>query len=144
MGLARQGLDGGRLAVARICGRDPASLDAAGVARAAIESCAENFSDGVVAPVFWYVVFGLPGLLVYKTVNTLDSMVGHRSERYLAFGWASARLDDLMNLIPARLAGLYLVIAAVFVPVADPRRGLLTMWRDAARHRSPNSGWPEA
>ncbi|MEO5375454.1 MAG: adenosylcobinamide-phosphate synthase CbiB [Alphaproteobacteria bacterium] len=143
-GLDRDGLEGGREAVAMICGRDTEQLDGHGVARAAIESCAENFSDGVVAPVFWYVLFGLPGLLVYKTVNTLDSMIGHRSERYRAFGFAAARLDDLMNLIPARLSGLYLALAAVFVPTARPLAAVATMVRDARRHRSPNSGWPEA
>lgn len=142
-GLDDGGLDGGREAVAMICGRDPKQLDSHGVSRAAIESCAENFSDGIVAPVLWYVVFGLPGLLVYKTVNTLDSMIGHRSERYRAFGFTAARVDDLMNLIPARLAGLYLSIAAAFVPTARPFAAVRTMIRDARKHRSPNSGWPE-
>ncbi|MFN3077290.1 MAG: adenosylcobinamide-phosphate synthase CbiB [Alphaproteobacteria bacterium] len=143
-GLLQNGLAGGRLAVSRICGRDPDSLEEAGVARAAVESCAENFSDGVVAPAFWYLVLGLPGLLAYKTINTLDSMIGYRNARYLAFGWASARLDDLMNLVPARLAALLLSFAAFFVPQAAPWRALLTTWRDSGKHRSPNSGWPEA
>lgn len=143
-GLRDGGLEGGRAAVAMIVGRDPARLDGPGVARAAIESCAENFSDGVVAPVFWYVVAGLPGILAYKVVNTLDSMIGHRSETYRAFGWASARLDDLMNLIPARLAGLLLAGAALLTPGATPGRALRTMLRDARKHRSPNAGWPEA
>jgi adenosylcobinamide-phosphate synthase len=132
------GEEAGRMAVSHIVGRDPASLDRHGIARAAIESLAENFSDAVAAPVFWYLLGGLPGLLVYKTVNTLDSMVGYRSERYLAFGWASARLDDLLNLIPARLSALLLALAA-FSPAA-----LKTAWRDHPNHRSPNSGWPEA
>lgn len=142
--LEDSGLEAGRYAVSRIVGRDPQSLDAHGVARAAIESLAENFSDGVVAPVFWYLLFGLPGLLVYKTVNTLDSMVGYRNDRYRAFGWASARLDDLMNLVPARLAALMLCAAAPFVPKGHPFAALATMMRDARHHRSPNSGWPEA
>ena len=138
------GLEAGRFAVSRIVGRDPQSLDAHGVARAGIESLAVNFADGVVAPVFWYVLFGLPGMLVYKTVNTLDSMVGYRNDRYRAFGWASARLDDLMNLVPARLAGLMLCLAAPFVPKGHPFAAVATMVRDARHHRSPNSGWPEA
>ncbi|MDZ3838289.1 MAG: adenosylcobinamide-phosphate synthase CbiB [Rhodospirillales bacterium] len=138
------GIGSGREAVAHIVGRDVTALDEHGVARAAIESCAENFSDGVVAPVFWYAVAGLPGLLVYKATNTLDSMIGHRSERYLAFGWAAARLDDALNLIPARLAGLLLAGVAAVMPGASGRRALAVMRRDARRHRSPNAGWPEA
>jgi adenosylcobinamide-phosphate synthase len=137
-------LEAGRFAVSRIVGRDPQSLDAHGVARAAIESLAENFSDAVVAPVFWYVLLGLPGLLAYKAVNTLDSMVGYRDDRYRDFGWASARLDDLLNLIPARLSGLILSVAALFAPRGNPFRAAITMVRDARHHRSPNSGWPEA
>ena len=144
VGLEKGGLEGGRREVAKIVGRDPESLDEAGVARAAIESCAENFADGVVAPVFWYVLFGFPGLLAYKTVNTLDSMIGHRSTRYLEFGMVSARLDDAMNLIPARLAGLLLALAAAFVPHGRPVEALRVMLRDHGHHRSPNSGWPEA
>jgi len=142
--LQKNGLDAGRYAVSRLVGRDPSSLDAHGVARAAIESLAENFSDAVVAPVFWYMLFGLPGLIAYKTVNTLDSMVGYRTERYRAFGMVSARLDDAMNLIPARLSGLLLTLAAPFVPRGRPINALVTMVRDARHHRSPNSGWPES
>ncbi len=138
------GLEAGRYAVSRIVGRDPQALDTHGVARAAIESLAENFADGVVAPVFWYAMLGLPGLLAYKTINTLDSMVGHRTDRYRAFGMVSARLDDVMNLIPARLAGLVLALAAPFVPKGRPLAAVITMLRDAGHHRSPNSGWPEA
>lgn len=138
------GTETGRRAVAHIVGRDTASLDGHGVARAAIESCAENFGDAVIGPVFWYVLLGFPGLLVYKTVNTLDSMIGHRSERYRAFGKASARFDDLLNLVPARLSGLLLSLAAAFVPRGRPGRALRIMLRDAGHHRSPNSGWPEA
>lgn len=142
--LAKGGLPAGRQAVAHIVGREPGSLDEHGVARAAIESCAENFADAVVAPVFWYVLFGFPGLLVYKTANTLDSMIGHRNERYRAFGWAAARLDDILNLIPARLSGVVIALAAMFVPRAHPWRACRVMLRDARHHRSPNSGWPEA
>lgn len=138
------GVEAGRGAVGHIVGRDVRVLDEHGVARAAIESCAENFNDGVVAPVFWYALAGLPGLLVYKAANTLDSMIGHRSERYLAFGWAAARLDDLLNLIPARLAALLLTAAAALMPAASGRRALTVMRRDARGHRSPNAGWPEA
>lgn len=128
-----------REAVSRIVGRDPAALDEAGVARAAIESLAENTSDGIVAPVFWGALFGLPGILGYKAINTLDSMIGHRSERHQAFGWAAARIDDVANFIPARLTGFLFVMLA-------PRRSdaLACMTRDARRHRSPNAGWPEA
>jgi len=128
-----------RDAVSRIVGRDPASLDDAGIARAAIESLAENASDGIVAPVFWGALFGLPGILGYKAINTLDSMIGHRSERHEAFGWAAARIDDVANFIPARLTGFLFVLLA-------PQRSeaLACMTCDARRHRSPNAGWPEA
>jgi adenosylcobinamide-phosphate synthase len=142
--LGKGGLAAGREAVSHIVGRDPNSLDAYGVARAGIESLAENFSDGVVAPAFWYALFGLPGLLAYKTANTLDSMIGHLSPRYRAFGWAAARFDDLVNFVPARLSGLLVAAAAAVVPHAAPGKALTTMWRDAGKHRSPNAGWPEA
>jgi adenosylcobinamide-phosphate synthase len=143
-GLERSGLAAGREAVAHIVGRDPESLDEAGVSRAALESLAENFSDGVVAPTFWAVLFGLPGLLVYKAINTADSMIGHRTERHEAFGWAAARLDDIVNFVPARLAGLLLVVVALVHPEADAGAAWRAMWRDAKRHRSPNAGWQEA
>ena len=142
--LTNEGLARGRKAVAKIVGRDPESLDEAGVCRAALESLAENFSDGVVAPAFWALVFGLPGILVYKTINTADSMIGHKTPRHLAFGWAAARLDDLLNLIPARLAGLLIVASSVAVPSARSSDGFHAMMRDAAKHRSPNAGWQEA
>lgn len=142
-GLRDGGLAGGRAAVSRIVGRDPEHLDEAGVCRAAIESCAENYSDGIAAPVFWYAVLGLPGLLAYKVTNTLDSMVGYKSPPYLHFGWASARFDDVMNWIPARLSGLFLIAAAWLQPWADARAAWRIMVRDARVHRSPNSGWPE-
>jgi adenosylcobinamide-phosphate synthase len=138
------GLFPGREAVSRIVGRDPESLDEHGVARAAIESLAENFSDGVVAPAFYYALFGLPGLLIYKTANTLDSMIGHKTPRHLDFGWAAARFDDLLNLAPARLSGLLLALAALVMPEAHALPALRIMLRDARKHRSPNAGWPEA
>ncbi len=139
-----QGLTQGRTAVSHLVGRDPQSLDAAGVARAAIESLAENYSDGVVAPLFWFVLLGLPGLCAYKAINTLDSMIGHRNESFEAFGKGAARLDDLVNLVPARLAGLFYVLAALVSPVASARGAVVVMWRDAGKHRSPNAGWQEA
>lgn len=142
--LNAQGLESGRAAVGHIVGRDPAYLDEHGVARAGIESLAENFSDGVVAPVFWYVLFGMPGLLVYKAVNTLDSMIGYRDEKYAAFGFTAAKLDDVLNLIPARLAGLIIAAAAIVSPNGKPAKAFKTMWQDASKHKSPNAGWPEA
>ncbi len=140
---AEGGLAGARDAVAMIVGRDPKQLDEAGVCRAAIESCAENFSDGVVAPVFWLALLGLPGLIGYKAINTADSMIGHRTERHGSFGWAAARLDDLVNLIPARLSAMLLAVAA---PIAGGSVGtsLKVVRRDASQHRSPNAGWPES
>ena len=137
--LGQGDLAAARGAVSMIVGRDPAQLDAAGAARAALESLGESTSDGVVAPLFWGVIFGLPGIAVYKVINTMDSMIGHLSPRHAAFGWAAARLDDGVNLIPARLSGL------VFVAVSGRLRdSLACMWRDAGKHRSPNAGWPEA
>jgi adenosylcobinamide-phosphate synthase len=138
------GLPAGRAAVSHIVGRDPMSLDVHGVARAAIETLAENFSDGVVAPVFWYLLLGLPGLFAYKMANTLDSMIGHRTPHYRSFGWAAARFDDLVNLMPARISGLLLVGAAAFAKNGRPDRALAIMLRDARKHHSPNSGWPES
>ncbi|MGJ4912339.1 adenosylcobinamide-phosphate synthase CbiB [Bradyrhizobium sp. HKCCYLS2033] len=143
-GLEQQGLDGGRGAVAMIVGRDPERLDEAGVARAAVESLAENFSDGVVAPLFWLVIGGLPGILIYKALNTADSMIGHLSDRHRAFGWAAARLDDLVNLPASRLSALWIAAAAVCIPNASASAALRDVARDASKHRSPNAGWPEA
>ena len=141
-------LDRGDLAAARVqvthlVGRDPSRLDADELARACVESVAENTSDAVVAPLLWGAVAGVPGLLAYRAANTLDAMVGHRSERYLHFGWAAARLDDLLNLAPARLAGLLTVAAAPLVG-ASPTAALAAVRRDAARHPSPNAGVVEA
>lgn len=138
------GLEGGRLAVAKIVGRDPNRLDRAGVCRAAIESLAENFSDAVVAPVFWTLVLGLPGLVAYKAINTADSMIGHKSERHRDFGWAAARLDDVVNWPAARLAALLMALGALLLPGADAAEAFAVTGRDARRHRSPNAGWPEA
>lgn len=142
--LEERGLAAGRQAVSRIVGRDPASLDEAGVARAAIESLAENFSDGVVAPVFWLIVGGLPGCAAYKAANTADSMIGHKSERFFAFGWAAARFDDLINLPASRLTAIWIALAARVTQGADWRSAVHSALSDAPRHRSPNAGWPEA
>ncbi|KQT64513.1 MULTISPECIES: adenosylcobinamide-phosphate synthase CbiB [unclassified Aureimonas] len=138
--LRAEGLAGGRRAVSMIVGRDPDQLDAPGVCRAAIESLAENASDGLVAPFLAYLVFGLPGLLAYKLLNTADSMIGHKSERHLAFGWAAARLDDFANLAPARLTALLFALAAG----RRFRPAVAVALADASSHRSPNAGWPEA
>ncbi|MEM9043884.1 MAG: adenosylcobinamide-phosphate synthase CbiB [Pseudomonadota bacterium] len=131
-------LEDGRRAVAMIVGRDTADLDESGVARAAIESAAENFSDGIVAPAFWFLVAGLPGILIYKMINTADSTVGYRNARYEAFGWASAKVDDLVNWVPARLS------AAMICLVGTGLAAWAVVWADARLHRSPNAGWPEA
>ncbi len=133
-----------RASVSRIVGRDPASLDESGIARAALESLAENASDGVVAPALWFAVGGLPAIAAYKAINTADSMIGHRSERHLHFGWASARLDDLVNLPASRLTALLIAAAAAVSDLGRARAALRCMWRDAAKHQSPNAGWPEA
>ena len=134
----RMSIGEGRRAVARIVGRDTAAMDQPAIARAAIESAAENLSDGVIAPAFWYLLGGLPGLLLYKITNTADSMIGHRTPRHEAFGWAAARLDDLLNLIPARLTAALIALAHGRRDAARP------ILRDAPLHRSPNAGWPEA
>jgi adenosylcobinamide-phosphate synthase len=134
--LERNDLEGARRAVSMIVGRDVAVLDQSGIAAAALESLAESFCDGVIAPAFWLLACGLAGLFAYKAVNTADSLIGHREARWRAFGWAAARTDDLLNLIPARLAGSLLVLAA--------GGGWRVMWRDAAKHDSPNAGWSEA
>jgi len=137
--LAAGDTEAARAAVAMIVGRDPARLDQAGIARAATESLAENASDGVVAPLFWGLVAGLPGIAAYKAINTLDSMIGHRTPRHAAFGRAAARIDDVANWVPARLTGLVFALVSV-----RPGAALRAMARDARRHRSPNAGWPEA
>jgi adenosylcobinamide-phosphate synthase len=134
--LQAKDLASAREKVARIVGRDTESLNESGVAAAALESLAESFNDGVLAPAFWFCVAGLPGLFAYKALNTADSLIGHQEERWRAFGWASARADDLANLIPARLAGMLLATAG--------GGGFSVMFRDASKHASPNAGWPEA
>ena len=138
------GVEPARAELRHIVGREVHALDERAIARAAIESGAENYSDGVVAPAFWYLLLGLPGLLAYKAINTMDSMIGHRSPRHHAFGGAAARIDDAVNWVPARIAGGLVALAALVVPGAAPGRALRTMLRDAPRHSSPNAGWPEA
>jgi adenosylcobinamide-phosphate synthase len=143
--LKNDGLAGARKAVSMIVGRNPERLDEAGVCRAAIESLAENSSDGIVAPVFWFAVAGLPGLFAYKMLNTADSMIGHLNERHRDFGRFAAKLDDAANWIPARMTGLLIcAAAALHGGLARGRAALDTMLRDARQHRSPNAGWPEA
>jgi adenosylcobinamide-phosphate synthase len=142
--LEQDGVVAGRAAVSHIVGRDTAALDEAAVARAAIESLAENFSDGVVAPILWLAVGGLAGGAVYKAINTGDSMIGHRTPRHEAFGWATARLDDLVNLPASRLSAILLMAAAVTTKGADGLQAWRAVRRDAAHHRSPNAGYPEA
>ncbi|HUD90419.1 adenosylcobinamide-phosphate synthase CbiB [Sphingobium sp.] len=129
-------LPAARTAVSAIVGRDAEALDESAVARAAIESLAESYCDGVTAPFFWLLFAGLPGVWVYKAINTADSLIGHKEERWRAFGWAAARTDDLFNLIPARLSGLLICLVA--------GGGWRILWRDARNHASPNAGWPEA
>lgn len=144
-GLREHGLEGGRKAVSMIVGRDPEALDQSAVCRASIESLAENFSDGIVAPALWYAVFGLPGLLSYKMLNTADSMIGHLNERYTDFGRAAARLDDLANWPAARLSAMLIAAGAGLVKGKGAmRRAAGTAMRDSSLHRSPNAGWPEA
>lgn len=137
-------LEDGRAAVARIVGRNVADLDEAGVSRAAVESLAENFSDGVVAPAFWLALLGLPGAAIYKTINTADSMIGHKTKRYRSFGYAAAKIDDAANWPAARIAGALIVVAAAFGRGTWPLRSWRVMKRDAGKHASPNAGWPEA
>jgi adenosylcobinamide-phosphate synthase len=138
------GVEAGRAAVSHIVGRDAATLDASGVARAAIESLAENFSDAIVAPVVWMIIGGLPGAAIYKAINTADSMTGHLTKRYADFGWAAARLDDLVNLPASRLAALFLIAAAATGLRFDVGAAWSVVWNDASHHRSPNAGYPEA
>ena len=143
--LREGGITKAREVVSKIVGRDPKQLDESGVSRAAIESLAENFGDGVVAPAFWYLVFGLPGLLVYKMINTADSMIAHRNEKYLHFGRATAKVDDLANWLPARLSALLIIVGgALLFGMNAGIYAFKTVLRDAGLHRSPNAGWPEA
>lgn len=136
---------GARTAVSMIVGRDTRQLDESPISRATIESMSENFSDGVVAPIFWFAFLGLPGLFAYKMINTADSMLGHMTEKYQDFGWASAKLDDLVNWFPARLSALFIIFASVFGNGIDAAlRAIKVVFHDAKMHRSPNAGWPEA
>ena len=139
-----QSTEDARNKVAKIVGRDVTSLNQPGIAKAALESLAENASDGVVAPVLWYALLGLPGIVAYKAINTADSMIGHKSEKYLHFGWAAAKLDDLVNLPASRLTGLLFVVAAYANGKAAAQNAWASMRRDAPKHNSPNAGWPEA
>ena len=136
----RRSTEDGRLAVSKIVGRDTSNLDESQTVRAAIESASENFSDGVIAPIFWYMIAGLPGMFVYKCVNTADSMIGYKTEKHSDFGWASARLDDLLNWIPARLSAIILFWSNGNIGL----KGWKHIVSDAKLHRSPNAGWPEA
>ncbi|UXN04529.1 adenosylcobinamide-phosphate synthase CbiB [Bartonella sp. HY406] len=140
-----RGLEGARYAVSMIVGRNPNNLDEPAISRAAIESLAENSSDGVIAPIFFYILFGLPGLLFYKMVNTADSMIGHKNKRYFYFGYASAKLDDIVNFIPARITALIALIAAFIKKGFKAlKKCFINMMHDAPQHRSPNGGWPES
>jgi adenosylcobinamide-phosphate synthase len=139
-----QSIVAARKEVAKIVGRDPSTLDESGVAKAALESLAENTADGITAPIFWFAIAGLPGIVIYKAINTADSMIGHKSEKYLHFGCAAAKLDDLVNLPASRLTGLLFAGAAWFKSKTRAQAALNAMWRDASKHQSPNAGWPEA
>lgn len=133
-----------RVAIGKLVGRDTDRMDAAACRRAAIESLSENLVDGFVSPIFWYVLFGIPGIVLFKVVSTMDSMVGYKTPEYLNFGWCGARLDDLMNLVPARLTWLLIALAAAFVPGASARKALAAGWRQHGIVPGPNSGWSEA
>jgi adenosylcobinamide-phosphate synthase len=133
-----------RTEVGKIVGRDPDTLDESGISKAALESLAENTSDGIVAPILWYALAGLPGIAIYKAINTADSMIGHKSERYLEFGWAAAKLDDLVNLPASRLTGALFTVTAWLRSKQQAKAAWNAMLRDASKHNSPNAGWPEA
>jgi adenosylcobinamide-phosphate synthase len=137
-------LTDGRKAVSMIVGRETKNLDESGITRAALESLAENTADGIVAPLFWFTVAGLPGIVAYKLINTADSMIGHMSPQHRHFGYAAAKLDDLVNLPASRLTGLFFAAAALFTSKSAAENALTSMWNDAGKHRSPNAGWPEA
>jgi adenosylcobinamide-phosphate synthase len=140
----RNDLEGARIAISQLVGRDTQRMDAAACRRAAIESLSENLTDGFVSPVFWYALCGLPGLLLFKVVSTMDSMVGYKTERYLRFGWCGARTDDLMNWIPARLTWLLIAATSLFVPRCSARKSFVIGWQQHAIVPGPNSGWSEA
>ncbi len=134
-------LEAARRSLAQVARRDPSQLDDYGIARTAIEALSKKYSTGVIAPMFWYVLFGLPGILVYKAVNIMDGLIGYKDIKYQSFGFSAARIDDILNIIPARLAGLFLCAAAIFSPTAHPSQGFKTMLRDVGKHRSLNAGW---
>ena len=139
LALSKADSESARTAVSMIVGRNAKTLNDSGIARASLESLSENTSDGVIAPLFWAAILGIPGLFVYKAINTMDSMIGYRTQAYEAFGWAAAKLDDIVNFLPARLTGTIYVLTAT-----NPIYSFGIMWRDAKKHRSPNAGWPEA
>ena len=139
LALSKADSESARTAVSMIVGRNAKTLNDSGIARASLESLSENTSDGVIAPLFWAAILGIPGLFVYKAINTMDSMIGYRTQEYEAFGWAAAKLDDIVNFLPARLTGTIYVLTAT-----NPIYSFGIMWRDAKKHRSPNAGWPEA
>ena len=139
-----QSIADARKHVGKIVGRDPNELNESDIAKAALESLAENTADGITAPIFWYAIFGLPGIVIYKAINTADSMIGHKSEKYLHFGRAAAKLDDVVNWPASRLTGLLFAAAAWFKSKTRAKAALTAMWRDASKHQSPNAGWPEA
>jgi adenosylcobinamide-phosphate synthase len=139
-----QSLDAAQKEVGKIVGRDPEALDESGISKAALESLAENTADGITAPIFWYALAGLPGLVIYKAINTADSMIGHKSKKHLHFGWAAAKFDDLINLPASRITGLLFAAAAWITSKENAKSALRSMWRDAGKHQSPNAGWPEA
>ena len=142
--LERHGLAAGRVAIGRLVGRDTDRMDEGACRRAAIESLSESLPDGFVSAIFWYVLLGLPGLVVFKVVSTMDSMIGYKTPRYLRFGWCGARLDDAMNFLPARMTWLLIAVSAVFVPGCSPRKAFTIGYRQSGVFPSPNSGWPEA
>jgi adenosylcobinamide-phosphate synthase len=133
-----------RKSVAKIVGRETKELDESGVTKAVLESLAENTADGIVAPVFWYALLGLPGIVAYKAINTADSMIGHKSDRYFYFGFCAAKLDDFVNLLASRLTALFFAAAAAINSTESAKHSWNAAWRDAGKHRSPNAGWPEA
>jgi len=143
-GALSETVDAGRLSLSRVITSDPWGLDKHGVARLAIETAARGLNSGLVAPTFWYLLFGMPGLIIYRTLTVMDDLIGYKSSRYRAYGLSAARLDDIANLVPARLSALFIVMAALFVPTASPLRALKTMWRDGGQSASLNTGWPVA
>ncbi|MCL4163543.1 UNVERIFIED_CONTAM: hypothetical protein GTU68_022834 [Idotea baltica] len=142
--LQQNDLDTSRIELAKIVGRDTESLDKCGITRASIETLAENFSDGVIAPAFWFLIGGLPGIVTYKMINTADSMVGNKSERYIHFGWASAKIDDLVNFIPARITAVIFILSSALTKCGSAKNGFKVAMRDSGLHASPNAGWPES